>query len=766
MSVPDKPSTTTLPYSLPNTLRYFWSAPYDGGSPLSSYTLTLNPGNLVYNPPPSANDFSIGGLTNGLTYSATLKAANANGFSEEATFSISQPGNLPNPPASLAVYPAGTDSALVVWTPPAVSPDATIFWYVIETESTNPADPVLKFSADGLTQTSYLVPGLNSASSYYFKVYAVNYPGYSKPLYSNPLSFVQNAGNVQWATRQNAAVNTNITPGGGGTTVDKDGNVYICGFFNSTTLTLFNYGAAPATPGGEITVTLAATYTAGASGQNNSYLAKYNSAGILQWATIVSAATTTGTNASTVEVDADNNVYFCGIVGTQNPYTFTNFTGIVGTTLQVSTYGTFRSSSANDAYILKYNSSGQIQWFTTVSGTSSELFFNRGKTLAIDTNGNVYACFGSGSPSIFSAGSVIAGVITPIHYGNRNNTSGNLVKWNSAGQAQWIANINTGGGSIYSLAIDRTNNVYTIGTVANTSLTFVEQAGFSTNIISTTLAGFYNASGVSGDGWITKYDTNGKFKGASRSIGTVFNPLQLSINQFNELYVGAITTSTRLRLFSYVSTLNTGLISTTMWGEYVRPSTAAARDVLTIKLNTDLQFQGINSIYSLTADTLIDPSGMTTDSYGNVYHAGLYRSPSTFLRTYISGGGGEGALSTLTFSTIGLLSNAGFASFGYIAKFDRNLQYQWINYTQANNGSPTAGLTAATSNWSLYVDRFNNLYATGQWAPSAGPQFMYFTNPAGIAADGRISTTTYGYLSTFTTVGGTLYSNAYLVKYS
>jgi hypothetical protein len=763
MSVPSTPSIVASPYALPNSLRYFWSVPYDGGSPLSTYTLTLNPGSLTYNPPPSANDFTATGLVNGTTYSATLKAANINGFSDEATFSDWQPGNLPNGPSTLAAYPAGTNAALVVWTPPAITPDATIYWYVIETESSNPADPVLRFSADGLTQTSYLVPGLNNASSYYFKVYAVNYPGYSKAVYSNPVSFVQNGGQVQWATRQNANVTTNLTPSGGGTTVDKDGNVYISGSFGSTTLRLFNYGTAPVTPGGEITVTLAAQYTGGTTASNG-YIAKYNAAGILQWATVVTTTTAISTFAIGLEVDMDNNLYVTGTTGTQNPYIFTNFAGISGTTLQLTTYGTFRASSAADGYILKYNSAGQIQWFTTVSGTSGEGFNTRGRSITIDTAGNVYAYIISGNGSIFSAGTVIAGVITPAFYGNISNGNRLLVKWNSAGQVQWATNVIIISGALYSIISDRANNIYISGTVGNTSIQFCEQFAFSTINISTTVAGYFDAPGTSGDGWIAKYDTNGKFKGSCRSINAIFNPFQLSINTYDEIYIGAYVSSINTDFFSYASTLNTGLISTTMWGEYVRPSTAATLDTVTIKLNTDLQFQGINGVYSLVTAT-VDTTGITTDTYGNVYHSGIYTGPSTFLRTYVSGGGGTDSLSTLTFSTIGLLSNSGVSSFGYIAKFDRNLQYQWLTYTQANDGSPS-GITCATSNWGLSVDRYNNLYATGQWAPGAQPVYMYFTTPAGIAEDGRISTSTYGYLSTFATPGGINRTNGYLVKYS
>jgi hypothetical protein len=143
----------------------------------------------------------------------------------------------------------------------------------------------------------------------------------------------------------------------------------------------------------------------------------------------------------------------------------------------------------------------------------------------------------------------------------------------------------------------------------------------------------------------------------------------------------------------------------------------------------------------------------------------VYSGASSFLRTYVSGGGGSVDVSTVQLSTIGLLSNTGLANFSYIVKYDRNLQYQWLNYTQANNGSPF-NVTCATSNIAMYVDRYNNLYTTGLWRPSAQPLFMYFTNPAGIAANRTISTSTYGYISSFTSSGATAYSNAYLVKYS
>lgn len=53
-----------------------WVAPYDGGAPISSYTVTANPGGATTTVPGVARSATITGLTNGIAYRATVTATN------------------------------------------------------------------------------------------------------------------------------------------------------------------------------------------------------------------------------------------------------------------------------------------------------------------------------------------------------------------------------------------------------------------------------------------------------------------------------------------------------------------------------------------------------------------------------------------------------------------------------------------------------------------------------------------------------------------
>lgn len=181
MSVPGAPNIKTLPLARPQALTFGWAPPTsDGGSPITGYRLVLNPGALTYTPGPEERTYTVSGLTNGTTYFATLEAQNANGYGPAATFRPFQPGSRPTeaPATATAQRQTGNSTALVSWTPPSVLPDATIFWYTIRSYSDNPADSTIKITANGQTQSNYIVRNLNPSSIYSFDVRAVNCPGY------------------------------------------------------------------------------------------------------------------------------------------------------------------------------------------------------------------------------------------------------------------------------------------------------------------------------------------------------------------------------------------------------------------------------------------------------------------------------------------------------------------------------------------------------------------------------------------------------------
>jgi hypothetical protein len=190
MSAPNTPNTDFQPLSFDQAIQYYWTGPND--PTVTEYRLTLNysGGSYVYTIPAPQVTYLATGLTNGVTYSATLEARNIFGYSTTpGTYRDWQPGAPPNPPATASAALVGSNAALVSWT--AGTPvNAQVQWYVIDVYSTNNPLPVASYSANGLTQSNYFISGLNTALSYYFNVAAVNCPDYSLPRTTSTIQFL------------------------------------------------------------------------------------------------------------------------------------------------------------------------------------------------------------------------------------------------------------------------------------------------------------------------------------------------------------------------------------------------------------------------------------------------------------------------------------------------------------------------------------------------------------------------------------------------
>lgn len=174
MATPSAPIITLAPRSSNGTLEYKWAAPTSGTPNL--YELELSGGGGTFTT--SGTYYAVTGLTNGTLYTATVRASSDSGstYGPTASFRPFAPGNgVPGAPATAtAVSLDSYTSAMVSWTAPASSPDSPIYWYVI----TSPEDSSIKRTANGLTQTSLKITGLNPLSNYTFNVKAVNCPGY------------------------------------------------------------------------------------------------------------------------------------------------------------------------------------------------------------------------------------------------------------------------------------------------------------------------------------------------------------------------------------------------------------------------------------------------------------------------------------------------------------------------------------------------------------------------------------------------------------
>ncbi len=146
-----------------------WTAPDNGGSSITGYTVTGSPGGTV-TVPGSATSATVTGLKNGTAYTFTVKATNAvgTGPASKPSNSITTPDKPKAPTAVTAV--AGHGSAGVSWTAPSDGGSA-ITGYTVTTLP----DGTTTHVAAGVTAVA--ISGLTDGKTYTFSVTANNAVG-------------------------------------------------------------------------------------------------------------------------------------------------------------------------------------------------------------------------------------------------------------------------------------------------------------------------------------------------------------------------------------------------------------------------------------------------------------------------------------------------------------------------------------------------------------------------------------------------------------
>lgn len=254
--------------------------------------------------------------------------------------------------------------------------------------------------------------------------------------------------------------------------LDTQGNIYLAGTFLGTVIDLDPSAA---------TFTMSGTTT-----YNRSAIIKTSPQGQFIWGVKVGAG---GFDISVngIATDASDNVYVTG-----------NFEGTsVDFDPTAATYTLASNNASSDNYVAKFNSSGVFQWAIGFGGDQADYSVD----IKVSPSGNVYVCGGVEGANCDFDPSAGTAILTPITFKDAF-----VAKYNTNGQYQWA--FLTGGSSNsdewQSLALDASENVYTMGTFMGGSIDLNPGAG--TAILS--------ASASDLDLFLGKYNSSGQYQWA------------------------------------------------------------------------------------------------------------------------------------------------------------------------------------------------------------------------------------------------------------
>ncbi|UOK43900.1 MULTISPECIES: SBBP repeat-containing protein [Flavobacterium] len=270
--------------------------------------------------------------------------------------------------------------------------------------------------------------------------------------------------------------------------VDASGNAYVTGFFS---------GTADFDPS-------AGVANLSSAGQRDIFLAKYDSSGNYVYAKKIGGASSD--ESHDIAIDTGGNAYITGYF--QNTVDFDPSAGVANLV----------SAGDQDAFLAKYDTSGNYVYAISIGGTSSEL----GRGIAVDGNGNTYVTGFFRGEADFDPSAGVANLTSTGGYSDVF-----LAKYDSSGNYVYAKKIGgTYGVDSRDIAVDGSGNAYLTGSFAGT-VDFDPSAG---------------VANLKGSGWaeifIAKYDGSGNYVYA-KSMGGYGEDIgySLAIDGVGNIYI-------------------------------------------------------------------------------------------------------------------------------------------------------------------------------------------------------------------------------------
>jgi len=442
-------------------------------------------------------------------------------------------------------------------------------------------------------------------------IYSTDGNPFSTQLIGNDDAFIvkyDRNGIVQWATKIGGPNFDNRV----GITTDATG-IYVIGSFNNNA-TIYNADGSP--------------FSTQLSGNSDTFVVKYDINGIVQWVTKIEGQYYAAGFGITTDVTG---IYVTGIFNENS--TIYNADG--------SAFTQVTGNGNDDAFIVKYDRNGIVQWVTKIGGPN----FDNGVGITTDATGVYVTGLFSNIATIYNADGSPFSQLTAIL-----NFDTFVVKYDINGIVQWAT---TTGGSIYSQ-----------GNGITTDATGVYVTGYFNNT-----ATIYNADGsaftqLTGNGnedaFIVKYDRNGIVQWATKIGGPNFD------NR-----VGITTDATGIYV---IGSFNNNATIYNADGSPFSTQLSGNSDTFVVKYDINGIVQWVTKI---EGQYYAAGFGITTDVTG-IYVTGIFNENSTIYNadgsafTQVTGNGNDDA---------------------FIVKYDRNGIVQWVTKIGGPNFDNGVGIT-------------------------------------------------------------------------